>query len=239
MPHDLEAPSADGEKPEWDSLYRALGVDVARHRPVFTGDVFEKVDVQSIGETKRKTVMLVQHPCALRVNGVDLSPRLLVVEVRQHPLVPILDWLKHLSKMPLPHLYPQVESGKRNQAAFFDSVYLASPLQLDIDKRIACLSEIGVNLLLQRWVNHNSRTVVPTATYQKAVAPVFEEADILEDWCLDRVAAGKRTILEATQEALDILREDLGEGRTLQRMLEDPQTRSHVRREMARRRSNM
>jgi hypothetical protein len=78
---DLEYPGAEGI-PDWDSLYRARGDDVVRHRPVFTGDVFAKVTVQSVGATRVKDVMVLQHPCALRSNGVDLHPRLVVAELR-------------------------------------------------------------------------------------------------------------------------------------------------------------
>src|SRR4051812_22852388 len=104
------------------------------HRPIFTGDVFDKVEVQSIGTTKRKPVVVLQHPCALRTNGVDLHPRLLVAELRTHPLIPIEDWSRHISKMPLPELVPTATSGKRHQATFFEEIYLLSPEQLDVER---------------------------------------------------------------------------------------------------------
>src|SRR5262249_36105770 len=94
------------------------------HRPIFTGDTFAKVTVQSVGDTKVKDVMILQHPCALRSNGVDLHPRLLVAELRKHPVIGVQDWTGHVAKMPLPDLFPTVASGKRNQAAFFAELYL-------------------------------------------------------------------------------------------------------------------
>ncbi|MGH3827905.1 MAG: hypothetical protein ACRDQX_12145 [Pseudonocardiaceae bacterium] len=42
MARDREYPGAEGI-PDWGSLYRARGDEVARHCPVFTGEVFEKV----------------------------------------------------------------------------------------------------------------------------------------------------------------------------------------------------
>ena len=147
MAHDLEYPGAAGV-PDWDSLYRARGGEVMRYRPVFTGDVFEKVTVQSLGCTRTKTVMMVQHPCALRSNGVDLQARLMVAEVRQHSVIPVEDWTGHVSKMPLPDLNPSVTTRNRHQAAFFDEPYLVGPDDLDLNKRVACLSQTGVNLLL-------------------------------------------------------------------------------------------
>ncbi len=132
-------------------LYRTRGNEVVHHRPVFTGDVFERVEVQGLGSTKKKSIMVLQHPCALRTNGVDLTDRLLIAEVRTHPLIVIKAWSGHLSKIPLPDLVPTVDSGRRHQAAFFDQPYFVAPENLYLAKRIACLSQVGVNLLLQRW----------------------------------------------------------------------------------------
>ena len=230
MARDLEYPGADGV-PDWDSLYRARGGEVTRHRPVFTGDVFANVTVQSVGETKVKDVIVLQHPCALRSNGVDLHPRLVVAELRKHAIIPVESWTGHAGKMPLPSLHPMVTSGKRNQAGFFDELYLVGSRDLDVGKRIASLSQTGVNLLLQRWVNHNSRAVIPTFDYQAVSSPAYEEADIIEEWCEERIDAGL-DLREATVEALKWLREDAGTGVTRQRLLENPQSRSTVRRQM-------
>ncbi|MGH3972238.1 MAG: hypothetical protein ACRDS9_02770 [Pseudonocardiaceae bacterium] len=230
MAHDLEYPGADGV-PDWASLYRARGDEVVRHRPVFTGDVFEKVLVQGPGESRTKTVIVLQHPCALRSNGVDLHSRLMVAELRNHKVIPIEGWTGHVGKMPLPELIPALDTGRRHQAGFFDEPYLVGPDDLTLDKRIACLSQTGVNLLLQRWVHHNSRVVVPTATYQEVSSPAYEEADLIEEWCEERVESAL-TIQEAAVEAMKWLREDTDGGVTRQRMLEDPQNRSTVRRQM-------
>lgn len=230
MAHDLEYPGADGV-PDWGSLYRARGDEVVRHRPVFTGDVFEKVPVQGLGVSKTKTVIVLQHPCALRSNGVDLHSRLMVAELRNHKIIFVEDWTGHVGKMPLPESIPAVDTGRRHQAAFFDEPYLVGPDDLALDKRIACLSQTGVNLLLQRWVHHNSRVVVPTATYQEVSSPAYEEADLIEEWCEERVEAAIE-VQEAAVEAIKWLREDTDSGVTRQRMLEDPQNRSTVRRQM-------
>lgn len=101
MAHDLEYPGAAGV-PDWDSLYRARGDEVVRHRPIFTGDVFEQVRAQGLGQTRTKNVIVLQHPCALRSNGMDLQPRLMVGEVRQHKVIPVEEWTGYFSKMPLP-----------------------------------------------------------------------------------------------------------------------------------------
>lgn len=230
MAQALEFPGG-AEAPDWDSLYRARGDEVLRHRPIFTGDVFEKVPVQGLGETRTKDVIIVQHPCALRINGVDLHPRLMVAEVRRHRIISIEEWSGHLSKMPLPELHPGVDSTKRHQAAVFDQPLLVGPDDLDIEKRVACLSQIGVNLLMQRWVHYNSRAVVSTATYQEVSSAAYEEADLIEEWVDVRLGAGL-DIREATSEAIAWLREDAGAGAMRQALLEDPQARSTIRRQL-------
>ncbi len=72
---------------------------------------------------------------------------------------------------------------------------------------------------------------MPTATYQEVSSPAYEEADLIEEWCEERVEAALE-IEEAAIEAIKWLREDIGGGVTRQRMLDDPQNRSTVRRQM-------
>ena len=116
----LEYPGAPGVA-DWASMYRARADEVQAHRAVFTGDVYLKVPVYTLGARRTKSVMILQHPCALRTDGVNLHPRLLVAEIRTHPLIAAKDWTKHLSKMPLPELIPDATSGKRHQAVFLTS----------------------------------------------------------------------------------------------------------------------
>jgi hypothetical protein len=133
--------------------------------------------------------------------------------------------------MPLPELIPTDTAGTRNQAAFFSDVYLASPEALAAGTRIACLSQTGVNFLMQRWIHHNSRVVVPTWQYQEVTGAAFEEADLIEEWCDDQIGP-EVSIEEATAEAMKWLREDAGSGVMRQAMLDNLQNRSTVRKEM-------
>ena len=103
---------------------------------------------------------------------------------------------------------------------------------LEPANRIACLSPVGVNLLLQRWVVHNTRVVVPTFDYQGMIAGPYEEADLIEEWCSERTPTGV-DVDDATKEAVNWLREDLGAGTPIrQDRLADPQRVSSVRKEM-------
>lgn len=224
MRGELESPAAGP-----DSLYRARADEVSPNRPIFTGDVFVGVEVHALGEIKTKDVIVLQHPCSLRTNGVDFHPRLLVAEIRRHKIIE--NWTGHVAKMPLPELFVAVTSGRRHQAAFFDELYFVAPEQLLPESRAACLSPLGVNLLLQRWVFHNSRVVAETWKVQEVTSGPYEEADLTEEWVDERTLAGINAH-DAMFEALDWLRAASANGETRQRMLEDPQKRSPVRQEM-------
>lgn len=226
----LESPGDDGS-PNWDALYLARGTEIAAHRPYFTGDVFGKVSVRKPdGTLKAKTVAIIQHPCAMRADGVNLSPSLLVAEVRPTKVLPPSEWAKYGKLAPLPDLLPSVTSNKRNQAAYFDALYLAQPEDLE-GGRIACLSQLGVNLLLQRWVHHSSRVVVPTWTLNEVTGGVYEECDLIEEWCEERIGPDLPASA-ATRECVDWLREERKGDESRQKLLENPQFRGDVRREM-------
>lgn len=137
-------------------------------------------------------------------------------------------WKGYGKLMPLPDLFPRFDSGRRHQPALFDTLYLVPPSSLTT--RVACLSLFGVNLLMQRWVHHNSRVVVPTWKYNDATVGVYEEADLTEEWCEDRLELGV-SVHTATADCVAWLREEVG-GRRRQMLLDDPQSRSTVRCQM-------
>ena len=224
MRDDLESPTAGPE-----SLYRARGDEVSPQRPIFTGDVFIGAEVYALSECKTKDIMLLQHPCSLRTNGIDLHPRLLVAELRRHKIIE--NWTGNTANMPLAELLVAFTSNRRHQAAFFDELYFAGPDQVTPERRVACLSPHGVNLLLQRWVFHNTRVVVPTPEFQKVSGGPYEEADLTEEWVDERVDSGLE-VRDAMGEALTWLREPVGSGLRRQDLLEDPQERSSIRRAM-------
>jgi hypothetical protein len=227
MARNLEPPN--GSRDDWEVLYLARGDDeIGSHRPVLTGDVFADVAVKAPQvEPKIKTVMILQHPCAMRPEGRSLAGSILVAEVHKFPLLPPDKWDTNGKLMPLPELLAGITSNRRHQAAFFDNTYHAHPS--DLTKRIACLSPRGVNLLLQRWVYHSSRVVVPSFDFEAAVSPVYEQADIIEEWCDIAVTAG-RTLDEAIDDAYAWLREVEG-GLTRERALQEPERRALIRRQ--------
>lgn len=226
MAHQLEAPG-DDEAPDWESLYRARGDEVTRHRPVFTGDVFFGVPV--LGEAKTKDVIVLQHPCAMRKDGVTLMPTLLVAELAGTSVVMPSAWSGNYKWLPLTEL--QAKNKPKHCTAFLHKVHLVNSAEINVDKRIACMSQVGVNLLMQRWVHHNSRVVIPTSDYQKMSAPQFEEADLAEDWCIDREEDGV-SIVDAFNEIDEWLSQADENGLSRRELLNEEQQRSAVRQEL-------
>lgn len=221
----LEAPGADTPA-DWASVYRARGEDVVGHRPVFTGDIFLQVSVPN--ELELKDVIVLQHPCAIRTNGITLVPRLLVAEVRPFHKVFPNEWeTKYFRHFPLIDF--RSEQTQPHHAAFFVEVHVVPRENLVLERRHCCLSQKGVNLLMQRWVHHNSRAVIETWKFQEVSSPQFEEADMIEEWCTERefddVSAD-----EAAREVGTWLDGKEGEGQPSRReLLLDPQRRSALR----------
>jgi len=111
----------------------------------------------------------------------------------------------------------------------FDEFDAVTRDELEAGTRIAILSSRGVNLLVQRWLHHNSRVVVPTITINVQTAGPFEEADLIQEACEDLTAAGIAIDI-ASANVDQWLRESAGENATSNReMLADPQQRSAVR----------
>ena len=222
----LEYPGPEGN-PDWDALYLYRGSEVVSARPVFTGDVFFHVEVQGVGAIEHKNVLVIQHPCALRSNGIDLTDSLMVAEVLPSKLFPQSQWRGNYRLMPLPELV----DGKQHHPGSFTSPYLVIPDSLDLTKRVACMNTLGVNLLLQRWVYHNSRAAVPTWKFDDAVSAQYEEADGIEEWCNIREPQGI-TVAAATIEAAAWLSDDGGGGISRRVQLENRQYRSNIRQAM-------
>lgn len=227
MSKDLESPHEEGI-PNWDTLYRARGDEVSENRPILTGDVFSGVKLPGrTGSVKARTVAILQHPCSMRTDGVELAWQVLVAEVTNRKVISEADWIDgYFNLMPLPDLRPEMDTNARNQAANFDNLYTVSPSLLT--SRIACLSQFGVNLLLQRWVHYSSRVVVPTFDFQHETVAFYEEADLIEEWCDEAESPDVRSETEA---CLQWFRTDRG-GTTYQEMLKNSQAHSMIRKAM-------
>lgn len=213
----------------WDDpsrLYLTRGEEVSPHRPFFTGDVVESVAIPGVQD--EGAGIIVAHPCTMR-RGPELAESVLVAAVGPHDEVPAERWGRgYFDRMPLPVLRGE---GRPFEAASLTKVGLVRAEELLAADRIACLSEVGINMLQQRTVFNLTRLEVPTAEFWAAFAHTYEEADLLEEWVEAGADVGDATVLTAaTFETW--LRAD---GR--QESLRDPQqrasTRSEARREIA------
>lgn len=215
MAYQLETP-----KP-LSSIYLARGVDeIDEYRPWFTGDVLQL-------ENSSDMMITLQHPCSLRIDGSALEERLLMAQIikgKNHRS----DWNQHaFAEMPLPEL---IEGDDTKYVVSFRHLELVESETFgESSTRIAALSSYGINLLLQRWIFQNSRVIVPTMTYEEQISGPYNEADLEAEWLseLDDTAQGTSTAfhqwVRQPPEGSDVRR---------QAMLEDPQQRSFVRREM-------
>ena len=199
-------------------------------RPIFTGDVFTDVHLPGpTGTIKERSVIVLQHPCSMRTNGIDLAWQVLVAEVAKRKEIDEPGWVDgNFNLMPLPNLRPEVTNQRKHQAANFDNLHTVAPDLLTLSARMAALSPLGVNLLLQRWVHFSSRVIVPTQLFHEQTVAFYEEADLIEEWCEESDGYDVRSAGESCLEWLRTERD----GTTYQQMLRNPQSHSLVRKAM-------
>jgi hypothetical protein len=171
VPLRLDTPSSE------DALYLDRGHPVDPWRPIMQGDVFEQVQIPGLADHER--IMLVSHPCSMRGADGALKPKLQAVPVDPHQAVPLDRWaIGYLRVLPLPDL---LEDGSHH-AARLTEFGMVDTAALDLDSRIACLSERGILLLQQRFVASLTRVAVDLPTLDGASRSVLIEAELLEDW---------------------------------------------------------
>lgn len=228
MGDSLAAPYKSGNRLA-STLYLARGEEVYVGRPILTGDIFSEVSIDPQPKSATKMVMVMQHPCSMRSDGVKIRSKLLVAQLEKGREWEESDWQRYFPKMALPLLGPELKEGK-NWVVNFDKLHVVPSSSLH--KRIACLSSEGINILLQRWVHYSSRVIVSTDCFQEATEPFLEETELVEEWCEYFEAETAEAALYHSAACMDWLREELDSGLTRQLMLKNPQQRSTVRREM-------
>ena len=184
-------------------------------RPAFTGDIYVLDD--------GRLVLLIQHPCAMR-RGTVLSDRLLVCEVTLNAGGVPRDWSGgHFKRM----FFPPIDG--KTYLAELDNIDVLERTRIERGRRIALLSAHGVNVLVQRWLHHNSRVIVPTITINVQTSGPFEEADLIGEACSELIDAGMEQSA-AVQQVDEWLSEKYSDpGISRREMLSDPQQRSAVR----------
>ncbi|WP_448070464.1 hypothetical protein [Georgenia yuyongxinii] len=151
-------------------------------------------------------------------------PRLLAAAVQPwNQGVP--KWNGHFRRMFLPSL----DKGT-NWAIDFDDIDLVDAATAIAAERTTVLSQVGVNLLMQRWLNHQSRVIIPTSTINNMIEGQFDEADLTGDAVAELVDGG--TDSDEALARVNAWLDDGPRGTTKREALNDPQKRSTVRAEL-------
>ena len=151
-----------------------------------TGDVFSDVAVPGLDDAGLAIVLT--HPCSMRVDGVNLAPRLLMARVAPSNPIPLHAWRDgHFKVMPLPDL-----SGGHHSARF-DEIGLVESSSLEQAPRMACMTPYGVHLLQQRFIWYLTRFLAPTHRLAEVTEAVFDEADLHEEWVGKSMSHGIET----------------------------------------------
>lgn len=128
----------------------------SRNRGRYSLAMSSKTCQTTLGNPRsRITAVVLRHPCATGVDGVNLVSKLLVAEVRESSLIPFSESKGRYKLMPLPEL--SKEYG--HFAVRLHEPYVVGAEALRTNNRAACLSQVGVTPLLQRWAHHNGRVI--------------------------------------------------------------------------------
>lgn len=214
-----------------DALYLERDEPIEPWRPIMTGDVFAGPQVPGCAE--HELVMVLAHPCSLR-QGVTLVERVQSLPVGRHAAIALQAWKGHYRVMPLPELRGQ-DSGP--YAARLTEFGMVAGDELDLDRRLCCLTELGIVLLQQRFFHNQSRVKVGRDRLFEASAPVFTEVELWTQWneqlAEPRVEAGedRAAVLADEAQAFDtLLRSEHPEATDLRAALKVARLRSDVRR---------
>ncbi len=204
---------------EPDELYLARGAEVNANRPLFTGDVI--LDVAIPGVQNHGLGIVIAHPCSIRGAQGRLRDRILVAAVRSQDQVSRKSWSDGFyDRSPLPAL-----GDNGYCVGHLDQLGRAATADVLDAARVACLSDIGINLLQQRITFHLTRAEIPTSMFHEAFAHTLIEADLLEDWT-DTLTGAGRSVAEAVTLFDAFVRQ--GEP-SLQAQLLKPERRAFVR----------
>ena len=157
-----------------DDLYKYRG-RVPLTRPIFQGDIFEVTDLVCLPDNHR--VAIITHPCSMR-EGIKLRDRITIAHVSTTPSPLPLPWKGHYGIMPLPGL----DQDNRFWKIDFAEIHTIHSNILKADKRIACLEDMGIILLQQRYIFYLTRYTVETGTLYESSANVITETELMEEW---------------------------------------------------------
>lgn len=212
-----------------DELYLARNEEVEPYRPILTGDVFTEITIPGVA-IPHELGMVISHPCNMRV-GDRLRENIQMLPIVEYQDVPLEQWVTggHARVF----LLPDSQLLDRPCAARFDETGMVPSQELTHDRRRMCLSERGILLLLQRLVFSLCRADIPIAQFERAVAHVLAEAELLEEWN-ERLApahgADVAAALAAEATAFDEFMKTMEGELVLRSQLREPHRVPNVRR---------
>lgn len=221
---------ADLDRPRSaDELYLARADEVEPYRPIVTGDLFEGVAIPG-SDSEAGLAMVLAHPCSMR-RGAHLRSHVQMAPVRAGAPITLERWDGNFGVMPLPGL--RTTGDLRDRAIFEEACRVPTSI-LRSERRVACLSESGILLLLQRMTFNMTRVAVDLDTLLQSIDYVLEEVDLLEEWMRTRLVAPAGLALEPAireqEVAFEIVLGRTVDGPTLRDGLRDPKARAAVRR---------
>lgn len=210
-----------------DELYLARGTEVEPYRPILTGDVFREVVIPGASDAPGAAIVLA-HPCSMR-QGAHVRSHVQMAAVQAGAPMGFPQWDGNYGVMPLPDLLAPSDPTQR---AVFEMTGRVPSAELTTDRRVACLSTVGLLLLVQRLAHYWTRLVIDLDTLLESVGHVLEEADLLEEWLRarwDPAAEPGELITRSEAEFDEVMRQEIA-GTTVRLALRDPKLRAAVRR---------
>lgn len=134
--------------------------------------------------------------------------------------------------MPLPGL---IEDGDEPYASDLVSIGSVAGTALELDKRVATLSNNGILMLQQRLIMHMTRLEVDIPTLRKQSAPVLTESELQETWVSAALRREDNSVTHAVAESMKF-QTWLSEGDPpLRELLDSESNHARLRRELAKR----
>ena len=186
-----------------------------RIEQVFSGDVWADVSVPDTADPI--TAMILQHPCWIH-QDVYLRDELLVAEVvpQTSPILPS-KWRNGCAR----HFPLHLLRGNDHAVARYDLFHTVKKDALQAGRRIACLTQYGVSLMMQRWVYYNTRVIVPHSGFHGDDGPPVRGNRHDEE---DGANSGRTTVSAPrfTREIADFLNEKPDDKISRRDQLKDP-----------------
>lgn len=191
----LEPETPEPDENSWQppaAPYLEVGdAGIRPQRPVAQGDVFEDVPLPLVAKKdqqdgdvpkiKRTHVMMLGNTCSLR-GGSRLATSQNVALVRPAKEGEVTrfqeSWANSLFLLPLPGFIDE-----ELWVADLRSIGTLHFREIQLEKRIACLSHEGLAAMQSRYADHSVRASLPVSQRVEDTQEVWNELELWEEWC--------------------------------------------------------